>query len=1138
MVFKRYIKKHGKKLGPYYYENVRGKDGSVKSVYVGTNPHHHPRHKIRKPLFFLILALVLILVLGGSLFLLQNKSYVIKKVAREPNFEVDQILLKVLIRQNEFVERQLRVTNIGDGPSSLSVEVHGLSDLINVDSKTFTIKPGQTKILRLNFSSFIAAENIEQQPGVYVGKFVIFSEKASREVPTVIEIETKNILFDMNLNPIAIERRVKQGTDTTIEVRLFNLESIESQNVDVEYFVKDMNGNTIVTESETVVVKTQASFFKTVSIPKNLKPGPYVFAGKLKFGNSIGTSSYLFEVVGPEEVSFVQFCKNSILCLGLSVTTLLLLFALTAYFYFFVGAYLYEKISGAETIPGKSKREKLGEKEIVEAKPEGPKVTLFDRVNNKIQKWRKTRERKQVETEKKSQEELRKLKELEEKKGLEEQRIRQLEGERKKQEELRRQKEISKLAEEKRIQLELERKQVETEKKSQEELRGQAELKKQEELKKQKAEGERKKQEDELRKLKELEEKKKLEEQRKRKLESKKLWSERRQKTKEFLHKIGLYKTPEEKRQIALQKDNERQEGLRREEELEKQKAKGERKKQEEQKKLKLERKRSEEELRKLKELEEKKGLEEQRIRQLEWERKKQEELKRQEELKARQKEKEQIRVLEEKLRIDEKKRRELNQKEAQKESENQRQEKLKAKKLEEIRQIEANLEKNKKDAELINSKISRLKREEGPLENSISELDARIKRIDIEVLDKSEHNKRSDLQKNSLLEKYEKELEELAKKQEIKKKAKSANIKELKARLTAKRNALIKDLEEKLDKLSPKKRRATERWERLELKAKLKIEENALEEELRKYEGEAVDVKKKLEDNYKKDLIEIAKKCRGLKREIADLKSRKKQILLEKGKLLENQQDKSTRIQRARIRLENNAKERASLNAELSKRGSDLSKLSLGFFSTLISGYKSKTTEDDRFKEIEEKIKAREEERKAEEEQKKLNLEEKLRAKEEKRKRKLERGRLWSERRQKTKEFLHKIGLYKTPEEKRQIALQKENQREEISKKKAPEEAPKIEERVKEGKLPKEEKAQEEPKAKETEFEFAKPKSRKFEKCYKTLDSARDVLNRNKVDEAKKLYLEARNLYLELEYHEKKDIYDELMEFYNRLLK
>src|SRR3989344_1679888 len=364
LVFKRYIKRHGRKLGPYYYENVRDHRGKVKSVYVGTNPHHHTKHKIRKPLFAMILVLVLLLILGGALFFIQNKSYLLSRTATaEPDFEIDQILLKILVRSGEFIEKQLRVMNIGNSESPISIEVSELYDLVRADSNSFVLKPGQTKIVSLNFSSIVPEQKIEQQPGVYIGRLTVISQKAKREIPVVIEIETKNVLFDMNLNPVALERRVAQGSETTIEVRLYNLESIDSQNVDVEYFVKDMNGNTIVTESETVVVKTQASFFKTISIPKNLRTGPYVFAAKSKFGTSVGTASYLFDIIGPEtDQSFVQFCKDSVLCLALSLTTVLLLIALIAYVYFFIGVYLYERFAGAVRLK-RPKEEKEAEKQ-------------------------------------------------------------------------------------------------------------------------------------------------------------------------------------------------------------------------------------------------------------------------------------------------------------------------------------------------------------------------------------------------------------------------------------------------------------------------------------------------------------------------------------------------------------------------------------------------------------------------------------------------------------------------------------------------------------------------------------------------------------------------------------------------------
>lgn len=654
MVFKRYIYRHGKKLGPYYYENIRGPDGNVKTIYIGTNPRQHPKHRIRKPLFFIILVLVLILVSGSLLFFMQNKAYLIKKVKlQQPDFDVDQILLKVLVKSKESLEKQIRVMNTGSELASISIEASGLSDIVKTDAPSFAIKPGQTKIVALNFSSFDEQHKIEQQPGIYIGKLIVKSEKAAKEIPVIAEIETKNVLFDLNLNPIAFDRRIEQGTETTIEVRLFNLESIESTNVDVDYFVKDINGNTIVTESETVVVKTQASFFKTISVPKNLKPGSYVFGAQTKFGNSVGTSSYLFEVVGPEQPGFSQFCRNNVLCLGLSATTVLLLFALMAYFYFFIGAYLYEKFTGTASLPEKKNEDETGEIEKIEDIEEEPEPGIIEMIKAKLDAWKKEKEEARLEKQKrKREEELREL--ANERKKALERKIREPSAKLRTfyrlVEEAREalgKNDFSKIdriyKEERRLyaNLPLHEKQeiydkmielhnqrnklLELKKRHEEEIR-EEESRKQKELERQKAEKEREeaiKKELELKKQRELEEKRRKEEQKKRReLEKERHRQQIKQKWKEFLHRIGLYKTPEEKRLIALEKEKERQEKQRRKEEIKKQKEIERARK--EQLKLAEEKKRKEEKI--AKEADRKR-------QQLEEEKRKQEDARKQEEL-------------------------------------------------------------------------------------------------------------------------------------------------------------------------------------------------------------------------------------------------------------------------------------------------------------------------------------------------------------------------------------------------------------------------------------------------------------------------------------------------------------------------
>lgn len=117
---------------------------------------------------------------------------------------------------------------------------------------------------------------------------------------------------------------------------------------------------------------------------------------------------------------------------------------------------------------------------------------------------------------------------------------------------------------------------------------------------------------------------------------------------------------------------------------------------------------------------------------------------------------------------------------------------------------------------------------------------------------------------------------------------------------------------------------------------------------------------------------------------------------------------------------------------------------------------------------------------------------------------------------------------------------LHKEKSKEE-QKKIKPEEKLKAKEEGKEAKavaanLKRESKGIQE--TKEAKPKLSKPESSNLKKCYASIGGARDSLSINKISEAKKLYMEARNLYLGLEHSEKRDVYDDLMDLYGRLIR
>ncbi|MBS3105959.1 hypothetical protein J4234_06930 [Candidatus Woesearchaeota archaeon] len=1092
-----------------------------------------------------VFAIILSLILGSFYYFNLSKSK--EAEAKKSSLQVDQFLIKVLIREGSNLTAPLKVMNVGDKGLNVKAEAKNLG-FLHISQPEFYLDYGQSIDLNLMFGTKRGA--VAQEPGIYVGKLALISDEERKEVPIIVGVESGEILFSMNMNIPTESRRLAKGAHGFVTVTVYNLKKVGPAKVLMSYFISDTSGNKIITESESIVVEDKTTFTKTITAPENIIEGDYIFAAIAKYGSSTGVATSSFEVAGaPEDkLNFIEECSSKPYCLTLSVVVFIIIVSTLQYIYFtleltrlikprlakqkakkkkeygilrFVaysdillhGLYNYiasfyrllRRLERLTALKIKESEQELHEeiinikKEVV--KEEKESKNYFRKIALEIKKKRLLRleEKKRKLEEKREGKALRKEEEAKKQKELEAMQIKEereraeeeiIQREQEKQEKVLERKRLAKVRK-RRIKeflhklglYKTEEDKKQKEKERQEKLKKEEEAKKQKGLERQGAEEERLKRTAELKRRKEIGAKRRGEERQKRRLKREKLLKSRKKQIKEFLHKLGLYKTEEEKRQIALQRERGKQERLRKEAEIRKQQEL-ERKRAEE------ERKRKEEELRKQRELEEKQRQEEELKKQAEKVKKRQEELRKQEELRR-----------QEEL---EKKKREI---------ERQRQEQIKAKKLEQIKQAEVNINSNKEMVKLLNSKLSRMISEKKPLLSSISEIDAKLRLIADEIVGKSKRFEELSMQKSFIIEAHKKQVDELYKKQQSEKAANESKIKELKEGFAAKRDALIKDLEEELSKLTQSKREVTGKWKRLELKAKLKIEEQTLEEESKKYESRASDEGKRPEGDYKKALEEINKKQGELKQGISDLEGQKGQILREKGKISEDVQNKGSKIQKIRLRLENAAKEHAFLRSEWSKLKSELPRLNLDFFANVLSEFKDKAQNklkgrkqkeqqrlaEERKKQLEakkgnleeegrkQKEKEKEEKLRKEEgakEQKELErrryaielknqkeLETKKRIederiKDEENKRKLEiKEKLAKERKKKFSEFFRKIGLYKTPEEKKQAALLKEKQRQEKRRLeqedfRKKEEGKKQKEKEKEEKLRKEEEA------------------------------------------------------------------------------
>ncbi len=278
--------------------------------------------------------MILIFVILGGIFFLNNGYDFDVQVIEESNVDVDQVLMKVMLKDSDTLVKELRVMNTGDSSEEVLVSSN-MGDMVVFSEEFFSIEPGQTKVLQVGFRSYVEQTSVEYSNGIYVGEIVV----ASESIPVVVEVESEDVLFDMNINfPTG---NIEAGDDVNVDVRLYNLMGTSAMSINVEYFVKDLKGNVLFSESETVVVDTQVSFTKSVSLPDNFASGTYVFGAEANYAGSTGTSSYLFDIDGEEEVVTGGFCPigNPICLMIFGVFVLVAIFLVLILLYLFRGVF-------------------------------------------------------------------------------------------------------------------------------------------------------------------------------------------------------------------------------------------------------------------------------------------------------------------------------------------------------------------------------------------------------------------------------------------------------------------------------------------------------------------------------------------------------------------------------------------------------------------------------------------------------------------------------------------------------------------------------------------------------------------------------------------------------------------------------
>ena len=213
-----------------------------------------------------------------------------KPVGRLFNVSVERI--GVSVKHSEFATKNISITNFGRKSLDFDVKVKGLEDMIIISPDQFSLIPGESKEISLDF---IAREDLVAE--IYMGKLVFEAGGNIKEVPVFLEIGSKQALFDVDLELLHDRSEISLGEDLVAEIELSNMGETGRIDVEIEYFIKDMDGENVIYGEDTRAVETKLDFIKIFEMPASIELGQYALYVKVKYNGEVASASSWFFVV-------------------------------------------------------------------------------------------------------------------------------------------------------------------------------------------------------------------------------------------------------------------------------------------------------------------------------------------------------------------------------------------------------------------------------------------------------------------------------------------------------------------------------------------------------------------------------------------------------------------------------------------------------------------------------------------------------------------------------------------------------------------------------------------------------------------------------------------------------------------------
>jgi hypothetical protein len=218
------------------------------------------------------------------------------------------------------VESEREITLVYTGSESIEVRFDGDGDMtraLSFEDNTITLNPNEEQKI-----PFWVTVN---QRGLRTGNLRIISgTRILKKVPIIANVRSEDFLFDVGLTIPAQFVNLLVGKNLMAEVSLAQVGPQLKTDVAANYEIKDMDGNSYYTSSETFSVLGEKRYSKEFPT-ENLKPGKYVLGLEIVYPGAFAVSSAQFVVhkssvfdFGPNKIP-ILIGAGAIIVVGLGV---------------------------------------------------------------------------------------------------------------------------------------------------------------------------------------------------------------------------------------------------------------------------------------------------------------------------------------------------------------------------------------------------------------------------------------------------------------------------------------------------------------------------------------------------------------------------------------------------------------------------------------------------------------------------------------------------------------------------------------------------------------------------------------------------------------------------------------------------